>query len=46
MAAILAVLTFVIVATLFLIPLVIGAGGKRQKIIRKRLESVDKARTA
>jgi len=43
MPILLALITFVIVASVLLIPFMIGAGGRRQKIIRQRLESVEKA---
>jgi tight adherence protein B len=43
MPVLLAIITFVIVASVLLLPFMIGGGGRRQKIIRKRLESVEKA---
>ena len=43
MAVLLAIITFVIVASVLVLPFMIGGGGRRQKIIRKRLESVEKA---
>jgi tight adherence protein B len=43
MAILLATLTFLVVASLLLIPWMIGSRGKQQETIRKRLESVDKA---
>ena len=45
MALLLAFTTFIVVVGILLIPLVLAAGGRRQQVIRRRLDSIEKART-
>lgn len=43
MALLLAIISFIVVAGLVMLPFVFALGGRRQRIIRQRLESVEKA---